>query len=438
MSVEAQIEEGTADSTADTVILKGRYRLLSLIGKGSQGNTYMAFDLETKRVVALKSLHLEFAQEWKAIELFEREADVLRRLEHPGIPSLLDAFTEKENTEFYLVQEFVPGENLAVQLARGEMFNPERLADIAQKALEILNYLHSQEPPVLHRDIKPANLILGEDGRVTIVDFGAVQQEGTRGTTVIGTTGYMPGEQAMGRATPGSDLYALAATLVHMATRCHPMDLPTRRLKIDWRERAKVPEAFATWIDRLLEPDVEERPRNAGEALKELRGPQSSAITRVSAEEFFDFKRRTVGPLILTRLDRELLIAHEPSLKNMVLPGVVLLGSLFLLKFGALPILVLFFAVIGSLFWMRDAFRPMMVRFSPSKGIQFGKSVSNLTIPIQKLANVAAIREPDGGGHLKFQHKNGNYADIPTHLSQAELDDLLEIIDLWLVEFGDE
>ena len=121
MSVEAQIEEGPAKSTAVEVILKGRYRLLSLIGKGSQGNTHMAFDLDTRSVVALKSLHLEFAQEWKAVELFEREAAVLRRLDHPGIPALLDAFTEKENTEFYLVQEFVPGEDLAVRLARGEM-----------------------------------------------------------------------------------------------------------------------------------------------------------------------------------------------------------------------------------------------------------------------------------------------------------------------------
>jgi hypothetical protein len=146
-----------------------------------------------------------------------------------------------------------------------------RLRDIAEQLLEVLAYLHRQSPPVLHRDVKPANIIIGNDGKVTLVDFGAVQNQGSRGTTIVGTSGYMPPEQLSGHAVPASDVYAAGALLVHAATRAHPAELEVTRLKLQWRSRARLAETLANWIDRLISPVVEDRPRNADEALRWLR-----------------------------------------------------------------------------------------------------------------------------------------------------------------------
>jgi serine/threonine protein kinase len=138
---------------------------------------------------------------------------------------------------------------------------------------------------VLHRDIKPSNLILGDDGQVYLVDFGAVQDsaaaEGVT-FTVVGTTGYAPLEQFWGRAVPASDLYALGATLIHLLTGTAPADLPQRDLRIQFRDRISLNPNFTRWVEVLTAPDLEQRFTQASEALKALltnRYPKSFLST---------------------------------------------------------------------------------------------------------------------------------------------------------------
>lgn len=249
--------------------LNGRYAILTEIGHGAQGHTYQALDTSTGELVAVKRLSLKTATQWKAVDLFEREVATLRRLNHPGIPRFIDAFAVGES-EFYLVQSFLQGRNLDQMLRESVLFTPAQIEQIARQLLKILTYLHGQDPAVLHRDIKPANVIVGSKGQLSLVDFGAVQSQDSRGTTVVGTSGYMPPEQLTGRAVPASDLYAVGATLVHLATRVHPSDLPLERLKLDWRRYANVDDRLATWLDRLIAPEHEDRPRSAEEALRWL------------------------------------------------------------------------------------------------------------------------------------------------------------------------
>jgi serine/threonine protein kinase len=139
--------------------------------------------------------------------------------------------------------------------------------------LKILQYLHGLKPPVLHRDIKPNNLILGQDKRVYLVDFGAVQNsaaiEGVT-FTVVGTSGYAPLEQFWGQAVAASDLYALGASLIHLLTGISPADLPQLELRIQFRDKVSINSQFLNWIETLTEPDLGLRFKTAFSAIKSL------------------------------------------------------------------------------------------------------------------------------------------------------------------------
>jgi ankyrin repeat protein len=216
--------------------------------------------------------------DWKMMELFEREARVLAQLNHPAIPRYLEYFhvDTPQDRSFYIAQQLAPGQSLAVLVQKGWRANEEEVRRLAAQILEILVYLHELTPPVIHRDIKPQNIIRREDGQVFLVDFGAVQDTYhntfMRGSTVVGTYGYMAPEQFRGQAVPTTDLYGLGATLLFLLTHRSPAELPTDRLKINFRSRVQISEDFADWLEKMLEPDVEDRFPSAKEALAVLRG----------------------------------------------------------------------------------------------------------------------------------------------------------------------
>jgi serine/threonine protein kinase len=207
-------------------IIQNRYQLKQQLGNKVSRQTWLAQDLETNKSVVVKLLPLSPQMEWDELKLFQREASVLQHLNHPQIPKYLDDFSlDAEVGEgllwFVLVQEYIPGVSLQDQLNQGKKFTEKRTKEIAKQLLNILMYLHQLSPPVLHRDIKPSNIIEGQDGRIYLVDFGAVQERAkSEGVTftVVGTEGYTPPEQFWGRAVPASDLYALGATLIHLVT----------------------------------------------------------------------------------------------------------------------------------------------------------------------------------------------------------------------------
>ncbi len=392
---------GMEDNCPD-VLLRGRYRFISRIGQGAQGQTYLAHDLQTNNLVAVKTLHIKLAKEWKAVDLFQREVAALARLNHKGIPAFIDSFEEGEDTELYLVQSFVPGDNLQVRLARNELFSPQRLKTIAIRTLDILKYLHSQSPPILHRDIKPANLILGMNDEVSLVDFGAVQNQGSRGTTIIGTTGYMPPEQLAGRATPASDLYALAATLVHLATQRHPTDLPVERLKLQWKTRARLPDDFAAWIDLLLDPNVSKRPASATEALVQLKNAEALLLLKHDEIRTSDLPARviqqdtvpqTTDRVVVWRENGDLLLRDDADDGSIYVQLLLPLGSLALLFVPAFPKLfaltILLFTSV--LFWWawREKTTHYQVRLSKTNGLTIEHGEDSTRIPFAVLEGPA-------------------------------------------------
>ncbi len=255
-----------------------RYRIIDILGQGGIGTTYEAEDLQTQQRVAIKVLSLRRMADWKVLELFEREARILSHLNHPGIPRYIDYFQIEtpKNQSFYLVQELAEGRSLFSLVESGWHTTESEVKDIASQILSILTYLHRFTPPVIHRDIKPQNIIRRDDGHIFLVDFGSVkasyQSTMVAGNTVVGTYGYMAPEQFRGQAFPATDLYNLGATLVFLLTHRSPIEFHHTQLKTDLATHLQISPDFTDWLEKVLQPTVEDRFLSAKQALSVLKG----------------------------------------------------------------------------------------------------------------------------------------------------------------------
>ena len=257
-------------------IIQERYSIIKQLGEGGSGITYAAQDLTKGTTVAIKVLSLNQLENWKKIELFEREAKILQQLKHPNIPEYLDYFQieTEENSSFYIVQQLAPGKSLASLIEAGWQPEESEIKAIAEQILDILVYLQQLTPPVIHRDLKPQNIIYQPDtGNLFLVDFGAVQDtyhHTVMGSTVVGTYGYMAPEQYRGGAVLATDLYSLGCTLLFLLTLKSPAELPQENLKLNFRKQVKLNRNFAKWLNKLVAPDICDRFPTAEDALKVL------------------------------------------------------------------------------------------------------------------------------------------------------------------------
>lgn len=311
-------------------IISEKYRIIETLGQGGNGITYKAEDLKSSEQVALKALSLHHMSDWKQMELFDREAQTLASLNHPGIPKYLDYFQvdTPEDRGFYIVQQLVVGKSFAELVKNGWRSNEAGVRNIAVQVLKILIYLQKLTPPVFHRDIKPQNLIGGKDGKVYLVDFGAVQNTYrstfSYGSTVVGTFGYMAPEQFQGQALPATDLYGLGATLLFLLTHRSPADLPTDRLKISFRKRAHISEQFADWLEKMLEPDAEDRFVSAASALAALQ--RSKVVLSKSRQPIPRKPLIAIGLVAITLLISLKIFRY--SVSNLIFPAILGVGPL--------------------------------------------------------------------------------------------------------------
>ena len=227
-------------------VLRSRYKIIQFISQGGMGAIYQAEDLRLEgRMCAVKEMWLDVnaaPDDARQVQnQFHREASILARLDHPNLPKVSDYFTE-ENLD-YLVMDFVPGKDLKELMdearQQSQMLPEKQVLGWATQILDALEYLHSQDPPVLHRDIKPANIKLTPAGTIKLVDFGLVKlaaPDEERTITVLqgrGTAQYTPLEQYggdTGHTDARSDIYSLGATLYHLLTNQPPPDSKTRFL----------------------------------------------------------------------------------------------------------------------------------------------------------------------------------------------------------------
>jgi serine/threonine-protein kinase len=285
------------------LILSGRYLPARLLGQGGFGAAFLARDRYTPAMrqcvakllqppVNLNAQQLQIAQ-----NLFEREAAVLEELgsDHPQIPSLL-AFFElsvpslqqgKNDRFFYLVQEFIDGENLENELAVKGKFSESETMEVLREILKVLDFVHSRGS--IHRDIKPANIMRGKNGRLYLLDFGAVKQvtqsaASGKASTGIYSLGYAPPEQMSGQEVyPATDLYALAVTCITLLSGLQPTDLfDSYRNEWNWHSRVQVSSRLTQVLDRMLLPAPSQRFQSTAEVEAALKSPPPAPAVVVS------------------------------------------------------------------------------------------------------------------------------------------------------------
>lgn len=221
--------------TPGSRLQNGRYAIEKVLGQGGMGAALLAKDTRvSNKFVVIKELisdNTDPAKRQEDVRNFEREVETVAQIDHPLVPNVTDSF--QEGTRYFMVQEYVPGENLEDRMERVKQPMPEREAlSYASQILDVLDYLEQQKPPIVHRDIKPANIIIGsKDKRAHLVDFGIARADENKNskrkqTSALGTPGYAPPEQYQGNADTRSDLYALAATLHHILTNRDPRNYP--------------------------------------------------------------------------------------------------------------------------------------------------------------------------------------------------------------------
>lgn len=269
-------------------VLNERYEIKQQLGKKAARRTLLAQDLQTQDLVVIKLLIFSPEFEWDDLKLFEREAEILRHLDHSKIPSYIDSFEVDLPTYkgFALVQTYIEAQSLEDYLQAGRTFNEEEIKQLAKSLLQILRYLHGQNPPVIHRDIKPSNILLANRsghsiGEVYLVDFGSVQTltvKKSETITIVGTYGYMPPEQFGGRTVPASDLYSLGATLICLGTGIHAADLPQKDGRFQFEKIVILNPRLIHWLKRLTEPNLDKRFNGVEEAENALNNIINSLI----------------------------------------------------------------------------------------------------------------------------------------------------------------
>ncbi len=227
-------------------VLRDRYRIINIIGRGGSGSIYLAEDLRLSgRQCALKevehdrSLPEDLLNE--ARDQFLREATVLARLDHPNLPKVSDFFSVEDRD--YLIMDYVPGKDLRTLMIevkqKNEFLSEHEVLNWIGQLSDALIYLHEQPTPILHRDIKPSNMKLTPSGLIKLVDFGLVKiaAPGEITITIVqgqGTAIYTPLEQYggdNGHTDIRSDIFSLGATMYHLLTNTAPVDARQRFLE---------------------------------------------------------------------------------------------------------------------------------------------------------------------------------------------------------------
>lgn len=272
-------------------LLDGRYRLGERLGGGAVADVFRALDERLQRPVAIKVFRGDAAEQ---LQRHEAEMRTLAALDHPSLVTVFDAGTDEPTGRPFLVMQLVEGPTLAGELRAGGM-TPERVARYGAELADALDYVH--ERGLVHRDVKPANVLLSDDGRVHLADFGIARlvdsAHETRTGDVLGTPAYFAPEQVAGETVgPPADVYALGIVLIECLTGSRPfegspVEVAMARVARDPEIPADVPDNWRTLLTAMTRREPTARPTavQVAGALRRIRAGESIEQTVVAGAQ---------------------------------------------------------------------------------------------------------------------------------------------------------
>lgn len=269
----------------------GEYEVIRTLAPLSVKDVYLAKNSRMDRLVVLKPCRKDDRPAQKAIrELLLKEADLLRQLDHPAIPKLVEVLEDEET--LCVVREYFDGETLESVMAREGTQDLIQVVDWAWQLCDVLRYLHERN--YVYRDMKPGNILLRPDGRLALIDFGTmrVYKPGKAGDTVcLGTRGYAAPEQfgGMGQTDARTDIYGLGATLYYLATGCNPGVPPYEIGCIHAMYIDGFPHQLGNLIQKCVQPDPVRRFQSCRELMEALEDASFDVTT--NQEKLAQWKR---------------------------------------------------------------------------------------------------------------------------------------------------
>lgn len=255
-------------------VVDGKYKILSEVGHGGMSVVYLAINERANKTWAIKEVRRDGAVDSNVvINGLVAETNMLKRLNHPHLPSIVDVIETQES--FMIVMDYIEGKSLESLLRHEGAQDPNLVIEWAKQLCDVLGYLHSRERPIIYRDMKPANVMLKPDGNVVLIDFGTAREfknANVEDTTCLGTRGYAAPEQfgGHGQTDARTDIYCLGATIYHLITGQSPCEPPYEIKPLGYW----IPQLSGSGIEKIVakctQQDPRQRYQNCGELMYAL------------------------------------------------------------------------------------------------------------------------------------------------------------------------
>lgn len=250
-------------------VIDGKYKILSVIGRGGMSVVYMAINEKANKTWAVKEVRKNAVIDFEAVKRsLVVETNMLKKLHHPNLPSIVDVIESSD--VFLIVMDYVEGNSLGQALEEYGALPEAYVIAWARQLCDVLGYLHTRKPPIIYRDMKPGNIMLRPDGRLSLIDFGTAREfkaAKNEDTTCLGTVGYAAPEQFgnVGQTDARTDIYGLGATLYHLVTGKNPSEPPYEMKPI-----REIDPTFSQGLERIILKCTEKNPEDRYQSAAEM------------------------------------------------------------------------------------------------------------------------------------------------------------------------
>lgn len=254
-------------------IVDGKYKVLTKVGQGGMSVVYLAMNERANKQWAIKEVRKDGVKDFEVVKQgLVVETDMLKRLNHSYLPSIIDVIDQKDN--FLIVMDYIEGNPLSQKIEEYGAQPQELVIKWAKQLCDVLGYLHTRTPAIIYRDMKPANVMLRPDGNITLIDFGTAREykeQNVADTTCLGTKGYAAPEQfgGKGQTDARTDIYCLGVTLYHLVTGMNPAEPPYEIKPI-----RQINPALSSGLEKIIlkctRPDPDERYQSCAELMYAL------------------------------------------------------------------------------------------------------------------------------------------------------------------------